>query len=81
MSDQNSITAHNLLEPWLVRTIREAFDDAIRMVQERRGPDAPPPSDGMRAKLAKQIVGLARTGECDADRLREKALSALQLSS
>ncbi len=79
MSDQICITAHNALEPWVIRTIREAFEDAMRTVQEQRGPDAPPPSDSIRAKLAKQIVALARTGECSANRLRDRALNALQL--
>ena len=81
MPDQHRITAYNVLEPRVIRTIREAFDDAVRTVQEYRGPDAPPPSDGLRAKLAKQIVVMARTGECSANRLRDGALSALRIGS
>lgn len=79
MSDQNRITAFNVLEPRVIRSIREAFDDALKTMQQNRGPDAPPPCDGVRAKLAKQIVVMARTGECSADSLRDRALSALQL--
>ena len=81
VSDQSRITAYNVLEPRVIRTIREAFDDAIKTVQEYRGPDAPPPSDSLRAKLAKQIVVMARTGECNAISLRDRALSTLHLGS
>ena len=79
MPNQICITAQNVLEPWVIRTIREAFEEAIKAVQEHRGPDAPPPSDGIRAKRAKQIVSMARTGECSTNRLRDGALNALQL--
>jgi len=77
----NPITIHNPLGPAVVRTIREAFDDALVALTERRGPDAPPPSDDTCARLAKQIVGLAKRGECDFTRLRDGALTALHFGS
>jgi len=70
---QDHITAYNALEPSVVRKIREAFDGAVKEVESRRG-DAP---DHTRAKLAREIVGLARHGECDVNRLRAAALSTL----
>jgi len=81
MPDQTSITAHNALQPAVVRKIREAFDDAVKTVEDLRGPGAPPPSDDTRAKLAKAIVGMARHGVCDVKRLRDEALSALHLTA
>ena len=71
MSDR-PITAYNALEPIVVRNIREAFDDAVKELETRRGFDAPREA---RAKLAREIVGLARHGECDVNRLRMAALS------
>jgi len=73
MQDQ-SITAYNVLAPIVVRNIREAFDGAVKEIESRRGVDAP---DATRAKIARQIVGLAKHGECDVNRLRAAALSAL----
>jgi N-acetylglucosamine kinase-like BadF-type ATPase len=69
----NTLTAVN---PKAVRIIREAFEDAVKTVQECRGA----PSDDTRAKLARQIVELARCGERDAIRLRDGALTALHIS-
>ena len=80
MQSQPSITAYNVLQPSVVRNIREAFDDAVKAVQEHRGPDAPPPSDDVRAKIAKTIVAMARNGVCDVKRLRDETLSALHLA-
>jgi hypothetical protein len=80
MQSQPSITAYNVLQPSVVRNIREAFDDAVKAVQEHRGPDAPPPSDDVRAKIAKTIVAMARHGVCDVKRLRDETLSALHLA-
>jgi len=71
MSDK-PITAYNVLEPIIVRNIRVAFDGAVKELETRRGFDAPRET---RAKLAREIVGLARHGECDVNRLRSAALS------
>ena len=80
MPSQPSITAFNVLQPSVVRNIREAFDDAVTAIETYRGPGAPPTSDAMRAKLAKMIVGMARHGVCDAKRMRDDALTALNLA-
>ena len=80
MPSQPSITAYNVLQPNVVRNIREAFDDAVSAIETYRGPGAPPPSDAMRAKLAKMIVGMARHGVCDVKRMRDDALTALNLA-
>ena len=80
MPSQPSITAYNVLQPSVVRTIREAFDDAVKAVEDRRGPGAPPPSDAVRAKIAKTIVGMARQGVCDVKRLRDETLTTLHLA-
>jgi hypothetical protein len=68
------ITSFNVLEPRVVRTIREAFDDVVQEIQTRRGADVP---QDTRAKLARKLVELARRGECDFQRLRSAALTAL----
>ena len=71
-----NITSFNVLEPRVVRTIREAFDDAVSEIERRRGAAAPLPED-TRAKLARRLVDLAKHGECDFQRLRSAALTAL----
>ncbi|MDZ4865690.1 MAG: hypothetical protein SGI91_00065 [Alphaproteobacteria bacterium] len=68
------ITSFNVLEPRVVRTIREAFDDVVQEIQKRRGIDV---SEATRAKLARQLVDLARRGECDRQRLSNAALTTL----
>lgn len=70
MSDK--ITAYNCLEPIIVRNIKEAFDGAVKELETRRGANAPREAQ---AKLARAIVGLARSGERDVNRLRTAALS------
>lgn len=78
MPGQNSINTLNSVNPSVCRLIREAFDDAVKAVQERRGLSA---SDDTRAKLARQIVEMARHGERDSIRLRDGALTALHIDS
>ncbi len=68
------ITSFNVLEPRVVRTIREAFDEAVQEIQTRRGVDVP---EDTQAKLARQLVELARRGECDRQKLRSAALTSL----
>jgi hypothetical protein len=72
----NHITSFNALQPRVVRTIREAFDDAVKEIEERRGYDVP---EDARAKLARRLVDLAKHGECDFQRLRTAALTTLPL--
>ena len=79
MPGQTQINTLNAVNPKAVRLIREAFEDAVKAVQERRGANAPPPSEDTKAKLARQIVELARCGERDAIRLRDGALTALHI--
>ncbi len=70
-----TITAYNTLKPAIVRTIREAFDDAVKEIETRRG--ALPECE--RIKVAKQVVEMAKHGECSFERLRGAAMSALPL--
>lgn len=74
MSD-SSITAYNTLQPIVVRTIREAFDDAVKEIEERRG--ALPECE--RARVARHLVDMARHGECSFERLRGAAIDAVPL--
>lgn len=74
MSD-SSITAYNTLQPIVVRTIREAYDDALKEIEERRG--ALPECE--RAKVARHLVDMARHGECSFERLRGAAIEAVPL--
>jgi hypothetical protein len=69
------ITSFNVLEPRVVRTIREAFDDAVSEIERRRGASAPLP-EATRAQLARRLVELAKHGECDFQRLRSAAIAA-----
>ncbi len=70
------ITSYNVLQPGVVRTIREAFDDAVQELEQRRANKLP---EDARAKLARKLVDLARHGECDFQRLRMAALTALPI--
>ncbi len=79
MQERTPINTLNTVNFAAMRVIREAFDDALKEVQVRRG-TAMPPSDDTRAKLARQILDLAKLGERDAIRLRDGALSALHLA-
>jgi hypothetical protein len=79
MPGDKPINTLNAVNPKAVRLIREAFEDACKAVQERRGASAPPPSEDTKAKLARQIVELARRGERDMCRLRDGALTALHI--
>ncbi len=73
----NQITSFNTLKPTLVRAIREVFDEAVCEIEKRRGTDAPPLPESIRAEVARKIVDLARHGECDAERLRRAAINDL----
>jgi len=70
----SDITSFNVLQPRLVRTIREAFDDVVEEIRKRRGADVP---EDTQAKVARRLVDLARHGECDLHRLRSAALKTL----
>lgn len=70
-----TITAYNTLKPAIVRTIREAFDDAVKEIETRRG--ALPECE--RIKVAKHVVEMAKHGECSFERLRGAAMSAIPL--
>jgi hypothetical protein len=74
MSD-SAITSYNTLQPIVVRTIREAFDDAVREIEQRRGtlPECE------RVKVARHIVEVAKHGECSFERLRGAAMEAIPL--
>lgn len=70
-----TINTLNTINPAAIRSIREAFEDAVRRLETRQPLcDLP---DSLRASLARQIVELAREGERDVDRLRDGALAAL----
>ncbi len=76
MQNEN-ITTYNALNPSMVRTIREVFDDAVCEIERRRGTNAPPLPENVRAEVARKIVELAKHGECDTERLRNAAISAV----
>ncbi|MBI1213565.1 MAG: hypothetical protein GC190_19070 [Alphaproteobacteria bacterium] len=78
MNERTQINTLNTVNFAAMRVIREAFDDAVKEIETRRGKSLLP-SDDTRAKVARQILNLARGGERDAIRLREGALSALHI--
>lgn len=71
----SDITSYNTLQPIVVRTIREAFDDAVKEIEQRRG--ALPECE--RIKVARHLVEMAKHGECSFERLRGAAMEALPL--
>jgi hypothetical protein len=78
MNERTPINTLNTVNFAAMRVIREAFDDAVKEVETRRGRSLMP-SDDTRAKLARQILNLAKSGERDAIRLRDGALHALHI--
>ena len=72
---QDQITSFNNLQPTVVRTIREVFDEAVRELEARHGMSTLPQE--AQARVAKHIVDLAKHGECNRERLRSAALEAL----
>jgi len=78
MNERTPINTLNTVNFAAMRVIREAFDDAVKEAETRRGRSLLP-SDETRAKLARQILDLAKSGERDAIRLRDGALSALHI--
>lgn len=74
---QDQITSFNNLQPTVVRTIREVFDEAVKELEARHGMGALPQE--AQAKVARHIVDLAKHGECNRDKLRCAALNALPL--
>lgn len=77
MHHEHTVTSYNALQPIVVRTIREAFENAVGELEQRHGPNMV--TDYTRAALARQMVRLARAGECDASRLQANALSIVHL--
>jgi hypothetical protein len=78
MNERTPINTLNTVNFAAMRVIREAFDDAVKEVETRRGRSLLP-YDDTRAKLARQILDLAKGGERDAIRLRDGALTALHI--
>ena len=77
MHQDSNITSYNALQPIVVRTIRQAFESAVGELEQRHGPHMV--TDYTRAALARQMVRLARAGECDASRLQANALTVVHL--
>jgi hypothetical protein len=78
MNQRTPINTLNTVNFAAMRSIREAFDDAVKEIEARRGKSLLP-SDDTRAKVARQILTLAKSGERDAIRLRDGALTALHI--
>jgi hypothetical protein len=67
------ITIFNPLQPAVLRTMREAFDDAVRHIEQTNGSLSCLSEDAL-SKLSRRIVDRARQGESDFNRLRSAAL-------
>lgn len=78
MNERMPINTLNTVNFAAMRVIREAFDNAVKEIENRRGKSLSP-SDDTRAKVARQILTLAKSGERDAIRLRDGALTALHI--
>ena len=77
MHQETHITSYNALPPVVLRTIREAFEGAIGSLEQQHGVHAV--TDYTRAALARQMVRLARSGECNRERLQANALTFVHL--
>lgn len=81
MPNTSSVTSFNKLPPALLRTIHDAYDDAVEAVTARQGNDRWVVKDWMLTTMARHIVEQARHGECDVVRLRASALTAVHFGS
>jgi hypothetical protein len=77
MQQISLITSQNMLSGAILRTIHEAFDDAIETLERECGPYAPSASKRIRAAVARRMAELAKHGVCDFERLRVGALKAV----
>ena len=74
---QAAVTSQNALPPFVLRIIRETFETTIGELEQRHGSHAV--TDYTRAALARQMVRLARNGECNPSRLQTQALTCVHL--
>ena len=81
MPNTSSVTSFNMLPPALLRTIHDAYDDAVEAVAARQGNDRWVMKDWILKTIARHIVEQAKHGECDVVRLRASALTAVQFDS
>ena len=81
MPSPSGVTAFNLLPPALRRTIHDAYDDTMEILEARRGTHRWPSYNTIRMTVARHIVERATHGECNAQRLRDSALTAVHLDS
>jgi hypothetical protein len=79
MNQRIPINTLNTVNFAAMRVMREAYDDALKQVQVRRGLPTLPADDDTRSKLAQEILALAKHGERDVIRLRDGALTALHI--
>jgi hypothetical protein len=73
--EAGKITIQNVLQPVVLRTIREAFHAAMTEAAERRNGQSV--SCETESRVARHMVELARRGLHDADGLRTAALGML----
>ena len=81
MPNPHFVTSFNPLPPLLRRTIHNAYDDAMEALEARQGCDRWLTFENIRVTVARHIVEQAKHGECDVDRLRVGALTAVHFSS
>ena len=81
MPNTAAVTSYNLLPPVFRRAIHEAYDDAMVALGTRQGDDRWLTFERMSMTVARHIVEQAKHGECDVDRLRVSALTAVHFSS
>ncbi|MDZ4739316.1 MAG: hypothetical protein SGJ03_05355 [Alphaproteobacteria bacterium] len=81
MPNTSSVTSFNMLPPALLRTIHDAYDDAVEAVAARQGNDHWVMKDWILKTIARHIVEQAKHGECDVVRLRASALTAVHFDS
>jgi hypothetical protein len=63
------VTNPLVFEPEATRSMLVAFDEVCRAL------NVSPTANGAREVIATRIIELARRGECDADRLRDRVIT------
>lgn len=79
MPSSTAVTSFNLLPPHFRRAIHDAYDDTMETLETRYGCGRWLTYESVRMTVARHIVDQAKHGECDVERLRESALTAIHL--
>jgi hypothetical protein len=81
MPNPSAVTSFNLLPPALRRTIHDAYNEAMEVLEARQGSNNWLSYETIRMAVARHIVEEARHGEHDVERLSRSALTVVHFES